>query len=52
MVVQLASIIFALNSGNDHRAELCSGVGAPGSITHGVVPCRSKKCPGVLLAVE
>lgn len=40
------------NSGDDHGAELCSGVGAPGSITHGVVPLRSGQCPGALLAVE
>lgn len=40
------------NSGDERGAEPCSGVGAPGSITHGVVPPRSDQCPEVLLAVE
>lgn len=34
------------NSGDDYGAELCSGVGAPGSIVHAVVP------PGASTAVE
>ena len=38
-----------INSGDDHGAEISSGVGAPGPITCGVVPTRSGQCPGALL---
>lgn len=34
------------NSGDDHGAELCSGVGAPRSVIHGMVP------PGASTALE
>lgn len=34
------------NSGNDHGAELSSGIGTPGSVIHGVVP------PGASSALE
>lgn len=38
------------NSGDDHGAELSSGVGAPGSVIHGVVPPgASTVCDGVVL---